>query len=195
MAFIKIFFIDKIGFISILCLFLLPSCKKTGENAQAQPTTHVHGIIPLPLSVELAEGNLTIDKNTVLVNNSQFQTAIGVVEDALSGVSNFTIVKKDSPVGKTNISFIADNTMDTSAYQIEINTLGITVKSKSQAGAFYAAQSLRQMIWNSTSGQKSESFTLRLMTIEDKPKYAWRGFHLDVSRHFLVYPQLSSIVV
>ncbi len=191
----KIFYINKAGIIFVLlCIFLFPSCKKAGENPQAQTTSHVHGIIPLPLNVDLADGNLTIDKNTVLVTNPQFQTAIGVVENALSGVSNSAIIKKDSPVGKTNISFIADDTMDTSAYQIDITTSGIIVKSKSKAGAYYAAQSLRQMIWNSTSGQKADSFTLKMMTIKDQPQYAWRGFHLDVSRHFFTKDYILKLI-
>ena len=65
------------------CLPLFPSCKKTGENPQAQ-TPHVHGIIPLPLNVDLFEGNLSIDKNIVLVTNPQFQSAVDVIENALN---------------------------------------------------------------------------------------------------------------
>ncbi len=190
----KVFCLDKIGIAGIfLCLFLFPSCKKTGENPQAQ-TSHVHGIIPLPLSVDLADGYLTVDKNIVLVNNTQFQTAINAVETALAEVSNSAILKNDKPAGKTNIQFTADNTMDSSAYQIDITTSGIIIKAKSPVGAFYAAQSVRQMIWNSALGQKSESFTLRLMTIKDKPKYAWRGFHLDVSRHFFAKDYIFKII-
>ena len=186
---------NKTGIILfLLFLFLFPSCKKTGENPQAQTTSHVHGIIPLPLSVDLADGFLTIDKNTVLVTNPQFQPAIEVVEKALSEVSNSAVSKNNSPVGKTNIIFIADNAMDTSAYQIEISASGITVKSKSNTGAYYAAQSLRQMIWNSTLGQKAESFTLKRMTIKDQPKYAWRGFHLDVSRHFFTKDYIFKLI-
>ncbi len=187
-------FLNRIGIAGVLlCFFLFPSCKKTGDNPQAQ-TSHVHGIIPQPLSVVLAEGYLTIDKDIVLVNNSQFPTATGIIENALSAVSNSSVIKNDSPIGKTNIRFLADNTMDTSAYQIEITASGIIIKSKSEAAAFYAAQSLRQMIWNSTSGQKSESFTLRLMTIKDQPRYAWRGFHLDVSRHIFTKEYILKLI-
>lgn len=194
MSFIKTVCLNRIGIPGLLlCLFLFPSCKKNGENLQAQ-TANFQGIIPLPLNVDLGDGNLIVDKNIVLVNNLQFQTAIGVVENALSLVSNSAIIKNDSPTGKTNIVFSEDNTMDSSAYQIDITATGIKVKSKSQAGAFYAAQSLRQMIWNSASGQKSDSFTLRLMSVKDKPKYAWRGFHMDVSRHFFTKDYILKMI-
>jgi len=84
--------------------------------------------------------------------------------------------------------------MDSSAYQIDITASGVIIKAKSQAAAFYAAQSLRQMIWNATSGQKSDSFALKLMTIKDKPKYAWRGFHMDVSRHFFTKEYILEMI-
>ena len=194
MTFMKTFCMDKIGIAGIfLCLFLFPSCKKTGENPQAQ-TIHSHGIIPLPLSVDMAEGNLTIGKNIVLVNNSQFQNAVTVIENALNQILISTVIKSNLPTGKINIQFSIDNTLDTNAYQITITSIGIAIKAKSPAGAFYAAQSLRQMIWNSTSGQKTESFNLRFMTIKDKPKYAWRGFHMDVSRHFFTKEYILEMI-
>jgi hexosaminidase len=187
--------VDKIGIAFILIgIFLFPSCKKTGENPQAQTTIHAHGIIPLPLNVDLAEGSLTIDKDIVLVNNSQFQAAVLIVENALSQALNSTVVKNSLPNGKTNIQFIPDNSLDSNAYQIAITAKGVVIKAQSPAGAFYAAQSMRQMIWNSASDQKAESFNLRLMTIKDQPKYAWRGFHLDVSRHFFTKEYILKLI-
>jgi hexosaminidase len=177
----------------MLCLFLFPSCKKTGDNPQAQ-TTHVHGIIPLPLKVDLLEGQLVIDKNIVIVNNAQFQPALAVIKDAFDQVLTSTVLTNDSPVGKTNVQFSIDNTLDTNAYQITVSAKGILVKAKNPVGAFYAAQSIRQMVFNSTSGQKSGSFNLSCMSIQDKPKYAWRGFHLDVSRHFFTKEYILKII-
>jgi len=186
--------IDKIGIATILlCFFLLPSCKKTGENPQAQ-TPNAHGIIPLPLSVELIDGNLKIDKDIVLINNVQFQPAVTVVENALTQALGSAIFKDNLPTGKTNIRFIIDNTLDTDAYQIAIEANGIEVKAQSPAGAFYAAQSIRQMIWNSALGLKTESFNLRCVTIKDQPKYTWRGFHIDVSRHFFTKEYILEMI-
>lgn len=177
----------------LFCFFLFPSCKKTGETLHAQ-TTHAHGIIPLPLNVDLADGNLAIDKNIVLVSTIQFQPAITVVENALSQALGTAIVTKDKPSGKINIQFTFDNSMDTSAYQIDITSKGISVRAGNPVGAFYAAQSLRQMIWNSTSGLKTEAFNLQFMTIKDKPAYAWRGFHIDVARHFFTKEYIFKLI-
>jgi hexosaminidase len=177
----------------VLFLFFAPACKKNSDNPKAQ-SIHAHGIIPLPLNVDLSEGNLSVNKDIVLVNSTQFQPAIAVVEHALNQVFNSPVIRNDSPTGKTNIRFTADNTMDSSAYEIEITVSGINIKAKSAAGAYYAAQSIRQMIWNATSGLKPETFDLRMMTIQDKPRYAWRGFHLDVARHFFNKEYILKII-
>jgi len=174
-------------------LFLFPSCKKTGENPQAQ-TTHAYGIIPFPLNVELTDGNLIVDKNVVLVNNIQFEPAVLEVENALMRSLGSSVTKKDSPSGKLNIQFIFDGNQDTNAYEIDVAETGIIVKAKSPSAAFYASQSLKQMIWNSTSGLKVDSFKLRLMTIKDKPEYAWRGFHIDVARHFFTKEYILKVI-
>ncbi|MFZ4548420.1 MAG: beta-N-acetylhexosaminidase [Bacteroidales bacterium] len=177
----------------LFCISLFPSCKKNGENPQAQ-TLHPHGIIPLPLNVDLVDGNLSIDKNIVLVTNPQFQSAVLVVENALNLALGQAVIKSNKPSGKTNIQFLIDNSLDTNAYQITINNSGIVLKANGEVGAFYAAQSLRQIIWNSATGQKKESFDLHFMAIQDKPKYSWRGFHLDVSRHFFAKEYILELI-
>ena len=63
-------------------------------------------------------------------------------------------------------------------YTIKISPKGIRVKGGSEAGVFYAFQTLRQM-------QDSYGDALPCCKIKDAPRYSWRGFMLDESRHFL----------
>jgi hexosaminidase len=142
----------------------------------------------------LSEGNLSIDKSIVLVNILQFQPAVAVIENALAAVFNIAVTRNDAPVGKANIKFISDPSLVADVYQIDVSAKGILVKAQNGAGAYYAAQSIRQMIWNSTSGLQTDTINLRLMTIKDKPNYAWRGFHLDVSRHFFTKEFILKII-
>jgi hypothetical protein len=74
----------------------------------------------LPQKVDLADGYLSIDNSVVLVNNPLFQNAVQVVDDALSSALGSVILRNDSPAGKVNIRFIADNTLDTREFQIAV---------------------------------------------------------------------------
>ena len=189
--------INSLSFRGILFLlfylFLFPSCTKNNENLQAQ-TVNLHGIIPLPLDVVPGNGNLAVNKDIILVNSTRFQAAVSVVESALEQVLGTAINRNNSAAGKTNVQFIADNSMDTSTYRIEITGKGINIRANTPSSAFYAAQSIRQMIWNATSGKKTETFNLAQMTINDKPEYAWRGFHMDVARHFFTKEYILKMI-
>ena len=63
------------------------------------------------------------------------------------------------------------------------------VSYSTEAGCFYAVNSLLQMI-ESLSGQKF----IKKGTVEDAPKFAWRGLHLDVSRHFFSVDEVKRYI-
>lgn len=58
----------------------------------------------------------------------------------------------------------------------------ITIEASSEAGLFYAVQSLLQLI---PTESKSKSIKIKCSEINDYPRFAWRGLHLDVCRHFM----------
>lgn len=182
----------KIGLAAIL-LMLFVACKNQPDSNPVI-AGQTHGIIPLPLNSEMQQGALLIDKNTVLVNNIQFLPAVNVVEDAFNLALISGITKSETASAGVNIRFISDNTLADDGYQIIVASTGIELKAKTPVGGFYAAQSLRQMIWKASEGEKKDSLNLQCIKISDSPKYAWRGFHLDVSRHFFTKEYVMEII-
>jgi hexosaminidase len=73
-------------------------------------------------------------------------------------------------------------------YRITITPDSVEIVAADGAGAFYAGQTLRQLLGPDSfraasihSGQR----TLPCGVIEDYPRFAWRGCLLDVARHFM----------
>ena len=176
-----------------LLLFIMMSCRK-GPGTQSPEPYQSHGIIPLPYEADYLDGRVIIDSTVVITGNDIYASAKKSVDESLE----MTLINRQTSIGdttgKTIIRFITDNSLPEEGYKISIADGGITLSSKSRAGAFHAAQSLKQMIWEITSGQKQQSFELRHMKIIDSPKYSWRGFHLDISRHLFTKEYIEGVI-
>ena len=62
-------------------------------------------------------------------------------------------------------------------WRITVDKKGITIEGSTEAGIFYGHQALRQVM-------TSKPDTLPYAVIESTPRFAYRGMHLDVCRHF-----------
>jgi hexosaminidase len=83
--------------------------------------------------------------------------------------------------------FLKDNTLAPEAYTILVSPGNAVVRASGLNGVLYALQTLRQMlpaaIYGSGAAEK-EKWVLPCCEIRDEPRFAWRGMHLDSSRHF-----------
>ena len=71
-------------------------------------------------------------------------------------------------------------------YHLSIMVDGILIRAAKPAGAFYGIQSLRQLLppqMESRSPLPGTQWAAPCAVIADEPRYAYRGLHLDVSRH------------
>lgn len=94
----------------------------------------------------------------------------------------FNLQKADSPA----INFVCDKAVAAEGYRLTIDNSGITVAAADESGAFYAMQTLFQMIEDGTE--------LPCGTYEDSPRYRHRGFMLDVSRHFFPIVEVKKVL-
>ena len=63
------------------------------------------------------------------------------------------------------------------SYRLDVVRDSMTITAPDAAGLFYGLQSLAQLAEH--TGQR-----IPAVTIEDAPRFAYRGMHLDVARHF-----------
>ncbi len=75
----------------------------------------------------------------------------------------------------------------TEAYELSISNSSIQLTASSETGLFYAIQSLRQLFPTSifSESRVETNWIVPCLEIQDAPRFAWRGAHLDVCRHFM----------
>ena len=70
-------------------------------------------------------------------------------------------------------------------YRLKVRRGGIRIEAATDTGAFYGKQTIRQL-----TGEKG----VKCVTITDKPRFPYRGLHLDVSRHFFSKEEVMEIL-
>ncbi len=138
-------------------------------------------LIPQPKFYEEKFGEFVINSDTTLFADDNLISA----RDALNAFVEFACGYKLPVVAskQASIAFIYDRHIAKEGYVLDANTDKITIKASSEAGAFYAVQTLRQL----TRGdliEDAEFLTLHAVKVEDEPRYAMRSILLDESRYF-----------
>ena len=137
-------------------------------------------VIPMPRSVEYHSGNFTISPETKFYTNLSAESRQALT-DYLEGTSLGSVPFAESATGNNGIELnLGDSSIVTGneAYRIEIDKKGIRLSASTETGIFYGLQTLLQLLNN------SDNKTLPALTINDSPRFPYRGLHLDVSRHF-----------
>lgn len=137
-------------------------------------------VIPYPQQMVVGDGHFVLQKNASFSCNLKGADKEDFVKYV--GQSPFALTYKKR--GKTDIVFKLlspkQSQMKEEAYRLEVTEKGIQVEATSASGLFYAFQSMNQLV----QPAGNNTFLLPEVTIEDAPRFAYRGMHLDVSRHF-----------
>jgi hexosaminidase len=169
----------------ILCGLALLSA---WPGAAAEPA-----IVPKPARLAQTRGVFRLGANTLLVTQEQTRLAGRVLEAALSLKALENGQECDGAV-----SILLDGSVSADeGYILEILPRRVRIRAKSQAGAFYGAQTLLQLLPAEIYGRTKPAgaaYTLPCLRIEDSPRFGWRGAMLDVSRHFMPKQEIFKFI-
>lgn len=152
-------------------------------------------LIPQPLSIKIGAGSFVFNKDTKIAVNNEEQEII-----AQNFVSLFTHSAGFTPqilkAEDADIRFVEDQSLAPEAYVMEVNSESIIIKASTSRGFFYALQSIRQLLPPAIEGSSpaNDSWSIPVMSIEDEPRFSYRGFMLDVSRYFLPKDHLLRLI-
>jgi hexosaminidase len=82
--------------------------------------------------------------------------------------------------GSIYLTLSPADSLGAEGYTLSVQPAQVTLAASQPAGLFMGVQTLRQLL----PVQRGASASLPAMEVIDKPRYSWRGMHLDVCRHF-----------
>lgn len=159
-----------------------------------------NNIIPKPLSVTEAGGSFTLTNETKLValgNASEINPVIEIFQSLIKPSTGFDLQAAES--GESNvIVFEIESASQKSPgeYAISIDENSIKITASNGEGLFNGLQTLRQLMPASLEGKDlaTEKIKIGAGQIQDKPEYAYRGFMLDVARHFFSVEDVKHVI-
>lgn len=86
---------------------------------------------------------------------------------------------------------IASDIRNPEGYRLLVSENGVEIAGASNAGIFYGVQTLRKSIPAVAEGM---DIALPAASINDYPRFPYRGMHLDVSRHFFPTDSIKKFI-
>ena len=152
--------------------------------------TPVINVVPYPNDVQFAQGQFNVKGASVSYVGAIDEASLNVIEafaQKLSQISKGENRLKPGNDIQEGFTFVYDDTVPAEAYTIEVSPERAVVKASGLRGFNYAIQTLKQMLPVEIFGTRPApraDWTLPCVTINDAPRFAYRGLHLDECRHF-----------
>ncbi len=160
--------------------------------SQSEPLNFA--LIPKPVEIYVDSGNLTLDSRYIYLNlgadgaDSELQRRLkAILPSSVPHAPGQHIFRSRERLKQILIRVNKGSERSPEGYNLDIRSTGITIAASTPAGAFYGVQTLLQML----PTKPVKSITLPCLTITDSPRFAWRGLHLDCSRHFFTVPEIK----
>lgn len=147
-------------------------------------------VIPLPVSVRPdPSGNFRIEPGLAV---STVPAAAGVAEQLAELLRHATGLPVPLADGGSVRILLGGYDKNPEAYRLEITADGVTLSASTNRGLFAGIQTLRQLLPPTGGAGLTAEVVLPGGTIEDAPRFGYRGTMLDLARHFFRPDEIKS---
>lgn len=169
------------GSIALLCASMLTA------NMQAQAPLP---IMPLPAHAVTATGQLKIDSGFDIIFEGYKEPRLEHARDRFmtnltreTGILHFPVSSSSTPqfvIKTTGSSAAIQQLGEDEAYHLEVSPNHVLLSAANPLGILHGLQTFLQLVENTPQG-----FVVNAITIDDSPRFPWRGLMLDAGRHFM----------
>lgn len=159
-------------------------------------------LIPQPVSIVQTKGSLVLPHQLSIYTDNNAEVNRIANSLSLQLASNFykvKVVPDKKPLAKAiHLYLVSDKSIPADGYRLKISATGVSLSANSPSGIFYGVQTLLQLfpkeIVNKDGHTSVKQWSLPLVSIEDHPRFGWRGLMLDVTRHFFTVAQVKDYI-
>jgi hexosaminidase len=177
--------------ISYLLVFILQICPVHGQDNDPNM-----GIIPVPASIKKGTGTFVFTQlTTIRADNPTDKSILYLKDFLLNNHFKNKILTYNPKTFKTSrgksliLTSIGSEGIPEEGYKLTVTPDKITIIGKG-AGLFYGVQTFIQMF----PIENQDAVKINAVTIEDSPRFRYRGMMLDVSRHFFNVREVKKVI-
>lgn len=179
-----------------ILIFLLPAA-----GLFAQP-----GIVPIPMEMTFGEGAFNLNASTRIYYEAAIPELPSYAErfaTRLRQATGFQLPAAPLPVDTTQtgaLYFLAQGARSEwgpEGYSLTVTPQACRIRANAAAGFFYATQSLLQLLPAEIAAAAPPvraAWPIPSVSLLDRPRFAWRGMHLDVCRHFFPVTEIKKYI-
>ena len=168
--------------------FLLPSTA-AGQTAD-------FNIIPRPQQVNVSnDAPFTLNAKTVIslgTNSQDMKRNANMLASYIEQATGIRPAISKSKNGTAIVLTIDKTIANAEGYKLDADAKQIRIAGASAAGVFYGIQTLRKSL--PLVNGKASKVSIPAVHITDAPRFAYRGTHLDVSRHFVTADSVRQFI-
>ncbi len=186
---------------------------EANENARALNEEEIPPILPRPASLTRGTGTVTLNPTWRILYDGPLEGEARYLGRSLVPIlGRWPEIAAGSDSTRNSIRLRIDPAMDTAeSYRLSVRPeQGITITGADAAGVFYGVQSLRLLIppqaYSGKAGEPDGAgrdngvdvergrLAIPVVDIDDRPRFGYRGMHLDVARNFQPVEEVKKLL-
>lgn len=179
----------------LLGLFMLLMCLPFAAAAQ-----QFVNLTPTPLSMTPGTGELVLPQQFKIATSGlsdEMAAEVTKFVEAFNAATGYTAsVDNAATDALFNVTYSAARVED--GYKLNVTATGVSIEASAPIGLYFAFQSVKKMLPANVMAGKQDaavtSYALPVVNIIDQPRFSYRGFMLDVSRHFFTVDEVKRML-
>jgi len=181
----------KLGDLIVRIILAVMLCVAFTSVVEAQPQQSLN-LMPLPAKVQTGNGRLLIDRNfsvsiaghhearldravEIFLGHLRRQTGMPPIDMKVTDSASATLVIQAAG-GTKPVQELGED----ESYKLDVTDSGAKLNAATTLGVMRGLETFLQLVQTSSAG-----FAVPAVSIDDSPRFPWRGLMIDAGRHFI----------